>query len=589
MDQRVSPDSGTVALELPAAIAGKAGKKPRTPRRRREKTKTTPTSRRLSAAAWLQTLAELMWVPQAACLANAIGMIARGQPVADMMPMAVIVLVLGLVKAVLERQGARLAYRAARSILSEKRDAAIAAIAHRSPLDTARAPSGEAASILAEQAEHIVPYLARFQTARKKASIVPLVILAVIFPFSWIAGLVLLLAAPLIPVFMALIGWSAQSASEKHLADMGTLNAFLLDRLRGLATIRAFDAVDMVSNRLRVRAESLRIRTMAVLKVAFLTSAVLELFSALGVAMAAAYIGFHLLGEIGFGAWGDKLTLAEGLFILLLAPAFFDPLRMLSAVWHDRASGVAALEALDRLAEGGLKMVDGDADDMAAVPARPARLSIRHLSFTHAGASDPVFEDFSLSVADGEHVAILGPSGSGKSTLLSLIAGLAEADRGSVVIDDETLTSDTASALRRRIAWIGQTPHLFAGSIAANIRLGRTDIDAGAVAQALTLARLDTTAEAHGHALIGENGAGLSGGEGLRLTLARAAADRKAGLILADEPTAHLDSATASEITEALLTLASGRTMVIATHDPVLAERMDRVIILEGLNMRGRP
>ena len=539
-----------------------------------------PKTRALKLAAWLSTLAELMWLPQAACLAYGIGQVAAGNGVAAIWPLAAAVLALGLAKALLERAGNRMAYREARKILSQKRAAAVSALARRSPLDTGRAASGEAASILAEQAEHIVPYLARFQTARFKASVVPLAILAVVVPYSWIAALVLMIAAPLIPIFMALIGWSAQSASEKHLADMGTLNAFLLDRLRGLQTIRSFDAVEQVSRRLRLRAENLRRRTMAVLKIAFLTSAVLELFSALGVAMAAAYIGFHLLGQIGFGAWGGKLTLSEGLFILLLAPAFFDPLRMLSSVWHDRAAGEAALSALDSLAEDGLSMVGGATADAAPATTRPASVELRDLGFVHQGSKDPVFDGFDLTVRPGEHVALLGPSGSGKSTLLALVAGLAKARHGRIVIDDLTLGDDTADRLRQRIAWIGQDPHLFAGSIASNIRLTREDVTRDDIAGALKLAALGTVAEAHGNAMIGENGAGLSGGEGLRLTLARAAATRGAGLILADEPTAHLDHHTATEITEALLTLAAGRTLIVATHDPVLAARMDRVVHL---------
>ncbi|WP_174802225.1 thiol reductant ABC exporter subunit CydD [Martelella limonii] len=566
-------DGGIAVAEsrpaLPPAGAGKS----------RRPASRAPKTRALKRAAWLSTLAELMWLPQAACLAWGIGRIANGEGMAAILPLAAAVLALGLVKAVLERTGNRIAYREARSILSARRADAIKALAKRSPLDTTRAASGEAASILAEQSEHIVPYLARFQTARFKASVVPLAILAVVFPFSWIAGLVLLIAAPLIPIFMALIGWSAQSASEKHLSDMGTLNAFLLDRLRGLQTIRSFDAVEQVAKRLSYRAENLRKRTMAVLKIAFLTSAVLELFSALGVAMAAAYIGFHLLGQISFGAWGGKLTLSEGLFILLLAPAFFDPLRMLSSVWHDRAAGEAALLALDGLAEDGLVMTGGDRPvETPETAARPAGVTLADLSFVHQGSRDPVFEGFDLSVAPGEHVALLGPSGSGKSTLLALIAGLAEPRRGAITIDGVRLDHDTADRLRSRIAWIGQNPHLFAGSIASNIRLTRDGIGRDAIARALRLAALDGVAEAHGNAMIGENGAGLSGGEGLRLTLARAAASQNAGLILADEPTAHLDHQTAADITGALLALAHGRTLIVATHDPVLAGRMDRVI-----------
>src|SRR6478752_4170039 len=140
---------------------------------------------------------------------------------------------------------------------------------------------------------------------------------------------------------------------------MGSMNAFLLDRLRGLATLRALDAVDATAQRLGESAQSLRTRTMAVLRIAFLSSAVLELFSALGVAMVAAYVGFHLLGTLDFGTWGEQLNLGQGLFILLLAPAFFEPLRDLAAVWHDRAAGEAALNGLKQLGHHGLALPGG--------------------------------------------------------------------------------------------------------------------------------------------------------------------------------------------------------------------------------------
>jgi hypothetical protein len=154
-----------------------------------------------------------------------------------------------------------------------------------------------------------VPYLVRYKPARWKVLTVPLVILAVVTPLSWIAALILLIAAPLIPVFMALVGMGAQAASRAQMVEMGSMNAFLLDRLRGLATLRALDAVDATAERLDASSQSVRRRTMVVLRIAFLSSAVLELFSALGVAMVAAFIGFSLLGSINFGTWGRELSL----------------------------------------------------------------------------------------------------------------------------------------------------------------------------------------------------------------------------------------------------------------------------------------
>jgi ATP-binding cassette subfamily C protein CydD len=374
---------------------------------------------------------------------------------------------------------------------------------------------------------------------------------------------------------MALIGWRAQAASKKQLAATGRLNAFLLDRLRGLATIRSFDAVGLTATRLRADAEDLKTRTMAVLKIAFLSSAVLELFAALGVAMVAVYVGFSLLGEIHFGTWSGKLSLAEGLFILLLAPAFFEPLRELSSVWHDRAAGEAAIKALDGLGEcGGIEIVDTQSTGPAP---RVDRLDIEFddVSFRYDCSRPTALTGFSCLIADGEHVALAGASGAGKSTLLALIAGLAAPQTGQVLIDGRSIDA----GVRSTMAWIGQTPHIFAGSLAGNVLLDR---HCCVLQEALALAKLDGVAAAYGKRPLGEGGAGLSGGEALRLAIARAAANPFIRIILADEPTAHLDAVTAAEITESLIALASGRTLIVATHDARLAARMDRRIVIDA-------
>jgi ATP-binding cassette subfamily C protein CydD len=548
-----------------------------------------PTDQGSRAAMLLQATGALLWLPQAGLIAFVIGRLAEGGGLREALLPAAGVLVLGVARATFEAIGGRQAFLAARASLTRRREQAVAALSAGSPLDRARPASGLAASVVTEQAEALVPYLARFGPARFKAMVVPLVILCAVLPLSWVAALVLLLAAPLIPVFMALIGWRAKAASEAQLAETGGLNAFLLDRLRGLATIRALGAVDATALRLRANAENLRARTMAVLRIAFLSSAVLELFSALGVAMVAVYVGFHLLDALPFGAWGQKLGLSEGLFILLLAPAFFEPLRELSSVWHDRAAGQAAIAALDGLSHAGVALVGASEADRDAAVAKGGAVDLRieGLCFRHAGAGDAVLDGFDLRVAAGEHVAILGPSGSGKSTLLALMAGLAPADSGSIVIDGTWLGPASAVALRRRMAWIGQRPHLFAGTLAGNIALGRPGLGVGGVADALRMAALDGLATARAGVSIGEGGAGLSGGEGLRLALARGAANPHAGLILADEPTAHLDAGTAREITARLLAFAAGRTLVVATHDPVLAARMDRVIRLDPERLEG--
>ncbi|WP_292898502.1 thiol reductant ABC exporter subunit CydD [Nitratireductor sp.] len=540
------------------------------------------------AVVLLQTTASLLWLPQAALLALAVGGIAAGSDASAAWLPALGILVLGVARAMMDGAGNRLAFRQARSRLSALRKEAVAALAKTSPLDATRPSSGLAASTLAEQAEAIVPYVARFRPARFKAMVVPLAILACVLAFSWAAALVLLIAAPLIPIFMALVGWRAKQASKEQLAEMGSMNAFLMDRLRGLTTIRSFGAVDRTATQLRASAEDLRGRTMAVLRIAFLSSAVLELFAALGVAMVAVYVGFHLLGELNFGAWGSRLSLAEGLFILLLAPSFFEPLRDLSAVWHDRASGEAAFDALKKLAASGRKTVAASAAKGSRIGARGAlSLSVEGLVFRHTEEAAPVFNDFDLEVEPGERVALVAPSGEGKSTLLALIAGLIVPENGTIRIGGVAMDRANVPDLRASIAWIGQDPHIFPGTIKSNVTLGRPDVDQARVSAALEVVSLSELAARRGPAMIGEGGFGLSGGEALRLALARAAATPQAGLVLADEPTAHLDRETAHEVTESLLRISRGKTLIVATHDPLLAARMDRVITLKAPETAG--
>ena len=303
------------------------------------------------------------------------------------------------------------------------------------------------------------------------------------------------------------------------------------------------------------------------------------------------------LGTLQFGAWGRQLGLGEGLFVLLLAPAFFEPLRDLSAAWHDRASGQAALVALAGLAEPGADSralpgaqvnkkagTDSGADRdtaMLAWPLVPGALSVvlRGVCFAPSGER-AVLNHFDLDVAAGEQVALVGPSGSGKTTLLGLVAGLIAPDTGSIAIGGISLAPDTASALRLRMAWMGQKPHVFAGSVASNVALGRAEVQAPQVLQAMRFASLQDVAQAHPASTLGEGGSGLSGGEAVRLALARVAVHECAGLLLVDEPTAHLDSDTARRVTDALLQLAQGKTLLVATHDPVLAARLGRVVEL---------
>ena len=536
-----------------------------------------PAGSRLGALA--QGAAALLWIAQAALLAKAVGRLADGAGLDAVILPAFSFLLLGLARASLDAWGARRVFAAARSWLSGLRAGAADALARRSPLDRTRPASGQAASILAEQAEAVLPWLLRYQGARWRVMLVPPMIALAVAYLSWVAALILVLAAPLIPLFMAVIGWRAKAASEAQLQLAGGMNGFLLDRLRGLSTLRALGAVDATARRLHDTAQALRQGTMRVLRIAFLSSTALELFSALAAALVAVYVGFHLLGQIDGGSWGVRLSLEQGMFILMLAPAFFEPLRDLAAAWHDKAAGAAALEALHKLQAPAPLLpgaLHGASDATASSIAAPG-LSIAGLRFAHPGEA-PLFDGFTLDIAPGEHVALVGASGSGKTTLLSLVAGLAQAQGGSIRIGGAVLDDSSAAGLRTRMAWVGQKPHVFAGTVRGNVALGRAGVTPLAVTAAVRRAGLADVEHAAPHEALGEGGTGLSGGELVRLALARAAVAPHASLLLADEPTAHLDRDTAAGVVDALFELARGRTLVVATHDLALAARIGRIV-----------
>jgi len=250
-------------------------------------------------------------------------------------------------------------------------------------------------------------------------------------------------------------------------------------------------------------------------------------------------------------------------------------------VWHDRAAGRAALDGLSRLAASNHTM-PGTSSSSASVTehlSRAPAIRIDKLSFKYRDGDPLVFDRFGLVISPGEHVALLGPSGTGKSTLLSLVAGLARPMGGAISIDGHDITDENIAALRSDMAWIGQRPHIFAGTLAKNIALGRK-INSRLIAEALKVAKLDALSLARNARAIGENGNGLSGGEALRLAVARIAARPNAGILLADEPTAHLDAATAKDVADGLIALGHGKTMIVATHDLTLARRMNRIIRL---------
>lgn len=451
----------------------------------------------------------------------------------------------------------------------------------RSPSDEARPDSGALSALLTEKLDMLIPALTRYQPAMMRVRIVPPVILVLAIWHSWAVGLVLLVAGPLIPVFQALVGMAAKQASARQLEEVATLNTLLLDRLRALPDLRLLGAVRGMTQEFQQRADELREQTMGVLRLAFLSSTVLELFSAIGVAMVAVYVGFLLLGQIDFGYWGTSLTPTEGIWLLMLAPAFFEPLRELAAAWHDKAAAEAVNDELDVLRAGDLLELPGGSARAVALDG-PAHIQARGLGVQMA---DRRIDFPDLDIAPGTSVALTGPSGSGKSTLLAVLAALRLPDHGQVTVAGHRLVPDIAAAWRVRLGWLAQDVHFLNRSLLGNLLLTGREANEAEVQAALQKAQAEQIVARlpRGlHTRLGETGVGVSGGEARRLLIARLWLSQ-ADVILADEPTADLDRATADAVTDALLELvASGRTLIVATHDSVLANRMDRIIPMDG-------
>lgn len=347
-------------------------------------------------------------------------------------------------------------------------------------------------------------------------------------------------------------------------------------------TLKLFGQAEAETERVRLASEQLRVRTMRVMRIAFLSSAVLEFFAALGVAGVALYVGLTFLDLLSLR--GTELTLQAGLFCLLMAPEVYQPLRLLAAHYHDRAAAKAAAQAI----EEELGVLPEPASPAALVTAReeavegPATLRLSAVALADPNGR-PVLDDAELALEPGAHVAILGASGIGKSTLLEAVAGL-RPFAGDIRIDGVRPAELPEPLLRRRVAMLGQRPRLFAGSIADNIRLGRRGADHAAVRLAARRARVVDFADALPEGLstrLGEDGLGLSGGEIQRISLARIYL-RDPGLVLLDEPTAHLDVETEALVLDGLSEFVAERTLLVATHSHAVAARMQRVFRIAG-------
>ena len=450
------------------------------------------------------------------------------------------------------------------------------------PSFTGRQSTGALASTVMEQVEGLHDFYAFYLPQLALAVMIPAAVVAFVFPHSWAAGGLLLATAPLIPLFMILVGMGAESINQRHFQAMARMSAYFLDVLQGLTTLKLFDRSKGTEKTIASVSDNYRQRTMAVLRVAFLSSAVLEFFSAISIALVAVYLGMSYLGYFSFGVYGQPLNLAGGLFILLLAPDFYLPLRELGTHYHARAEAVGAAEEIIKI----LAVAHPNAARhwQPLVKTEPLHIRFQQVGLAFDDGRRPALAGINFNLNPGEQVVLVGASGAGKTTTLNLLLGFLQPDQGRILINDQRLADLSPDSWREQIAWIGQRPVLFHGTIRENILLGRPQATEDQIQRAARNARvLDFSRHlpAGLETRVGEQGAGISRGQAQRVALARAFL-KDAPLLLLDEPTAGIDAENEAAVMAAMNQLARGRTVLLLTHRLTNIQHADRILVLEN-------
>lgn len=460
------------------------------------------------------------------------------------------------------------AYRAGAAVKSELRGRLLARAAELGPDWLSGQRTGSLVALATRGIDALDDYFARYLPQLGLAVVVPVAVLARVVTEDWVSAAIIVVTLPLIPLFMILIGWATQSRMDRQWRLLSRLSGHFLDVVAGLPTLKVFGRAKAQAESIRTITSQYRQATLKTLRIAFLSSFALELLATLSVALVAVTIGMRLVH--------GELDLYTGLVVLILAPEAYLPIRQVGAQYHAAAEGLSAAEEIFAVLETEPR-TSGTQDVPGSL-----RLEVEEVTVRHAGRTEASLAAASLVVDEGETVALVGPSGVGKSTLLNVVLGFVAADEGRVRVGGTDLAALSPERWRERIAWVPQRPHLFAGSIAENVRLARPGADDSAVTAALREAgAYDFVAALPDGAgtLLGEDGAGLSAGQRQRLALARAfLADRP--VLLLDEPTASLDGETEAGIVEAVRRLAVGRTVLLVVHRPALLAVADRVVTL---------
>ncbi|GHH57129.1 ABC transporter [Streptomyces umbrinus] len=461
------------------------------------------------------------------------------------------------------------AHRASAAVKSELRRRLLERAGALGPGWLSGQRTGSLVALATRGVDALDDYFSRYLPQLGLAVVVPVAVLARIVTEDWVSAAIIVGTLPLIPIFMMLIGWVTQSQMDRQWRLLSRLSGHFLDVVAGLPTLKVFGRAKAQADSIRRITGDYRQATMRTLRIAFISSFALELLATISVALVAVTIGMRLVH--------GEMSLYDGLVVLILAPEAYLPLRQVGAQYHAAAEGLSAAEEIFEVLE--------TPEPTSGTGAVPPSGGVRFEGVTvrYPGRSSDAVSDVSFVVAPGETVALVGPSGVGKSTLLNVLLGFVEPTSGRVLVGGADLTETSLEEWRSQVAWVPQRPHLYAGSVAENVRLARPDADDSAVRRALSdagaLEFVDALPEGV-RTVLGEEGAGLSAGQRQRLALARAfLADRP--VLLLDEPTASLDGATEAEVVEAVRRLAVGRTVLLVVHRPALLDVADRVVRLE--------
>jgi ATP-binding cassette, subfamily C, bacterial CydCD len=533
---------------------------------------TRGTRRFLVATVALGGLTAALLLVQAWLIATTISRVVLGHEDRwQVQTLVVLLAVAVLARAAVAWLGERMADRASAAAKSELRTALAEKIARLGPAAIDGHQPGSLVVLATRGIDALDSYFSRYLPQLFLAVIVPVAVVIVVLGADWISAVIIAVTVPLIPLFLSLVGAATAGRMRRQSRLLHQLAGHFLEMVAGLPTLKVFGRAKAQVAAVRDVTDQYRSATMATLNVAFLSSLILELLATVSVAMVAVSVGLRLLS--------GSLSLQTALFVLILAPEAYLPLRQLGTNHHASAEGIQAIEGvvavLDRpLAPTGSRR---DVPDPSRSP-----MVIEDLEVCYPGRVLPALSGLHLSVAPEEVLALAGPSGCGKSTLLNVILGFAPPWTGTVRVGDVDLRQLDPDAWRTQVAWVPQRPHLFARSIAENVRLGRPDADDQVVERAIADAGLEEVVARlpDGPAtMLGHGGAGLSAGERQRVALARAFV-RDAPLLLLDEPTAGLDAHTEEEVLLAVRRLMRGRTVIVVAHRHSLLGQADRVIRL---------